>query len=785
MPPWSFGYAPVEQDDQEELNESGIVGTESSNEAEIPQNPPEYQEGEDEGVASTMVPFEFEETDSSNKVGKVEQLKQNFKQYVVTPVRERVADPLAMLISMASHKVDYYLSKVGNPLILRRFVYVLFISAFIYYVSSSGLMPNARTSGSRGMFSDKEQLMSYAKRALDLSKMEKDLEFLSSMPHMAGTSGDLALAQYIMEAFDNNGLREASYGGFESYLNYPGKSNLIAHSSQGQSLELNLTDENFNPLSAKGEIIGAQLMYAHFGSQEDFQLLADNDLINEKTIVLLRYDSNPGEQVYRAQDFGFKGVIFISDGYGESEIDSIQQMSVHNFRYSMGDPLTPGWSAFLGAKITIDESPIIPKIPSIPISRRQAENLRGLFSNDQGVQFDDGWYSGGAGDVTVDFLLSPVERSEHITWNAVGIIEGREQNDKGIVICSARDSSCTGCTYPNYGTAALLSLAQLFQQAKYKYDWKPLRNIHFMSYDASEFGHAGVTELLEAQLPKFQNEIYSVVDISQLGIDPDSQKLDIQTNPLLFELFKDEELKMGFETDVRNVQQFGDWSAYLAKNIPVTIISAPHILERKYPIYTCDDTFERLLEVAGDDYWERSSELILYVFQMTLKLIDEPMIPFDFKYFSSELFHLLQDLEQSADGMNLDVQPLVESLDLWTIVGKHASSWVEAWNNIVMVENEGLEPSLLSVNRWSWNKKIGEVLRSMKVTGIPQRPFYTNGIFGPTLKDQTPYDSWSFPSIRDAIKDHDQALAQKEIDHIASLLKEGAHMFVESSEVRK
>ncbi|SCU79707.1 LAFA_0B05094g1_1 [Lachancea sp. 'fantastica'] len=778
-------YTPVDQDDQGLSNEGSTVANSLEENLELPANPPQYENDRAAEFELGMEHFEIDEPlfGAGSEPSKVERLKVKFQHYVVVPVRERITDPLAVIMAIVSRKFDYYLSKVGNPLILRRFVYVLLVSCFIYYVSSSGLLPNGTATGSRGMFSDQQQIMAYAKRALDMSKMENDLEFISSMSHMAGTKGDLAIAQYIEEAFNNNGLRIVGDAAFETYLNYPGNASISVQSSSGKVLDLNLTDQNFNPLSMKGEVKNAKLAYAHFGTEQDLQLLDQQDIAGENTVLLMHYDLYPGEQVMRAQELGYQGVIFISDGYGEEQIDSVQQVSVNNFRTSMGDPLSPGWSSASSKRLKLAESSIVPKIPTIPISRRQAENLQKLLAESQGKQFDDGWYSGANGEVTVNLLLEPVEREEHASWSIVGKIEGREQDDKAIILSAARDSACTGCTYPNYGTATLLSLVQLFQQAKYKFGWKPLRNIYFISFDGSEYGHAGATELLESESSKIREEIYAVIDISQLGIDPNGPKLDIQAHPLLFEYFKNDNLMMGFEKNVRGVQQYGDWSAYLTNGIPVAVLSAPHVLERKYPIYTCDDNFEVFSAKIDDEFWERSSELTLYILHTCLKLIDSPLIPFDIETYAILLMRLLEDLKESSGEMGLNFRDMVAELGVWKRIGERVNSWIRAWENIVLVENEGLEPSLLSVTRWAWNRRLASLEKhSCAAQGLPNRSFYRNVLFGPSVKNQGSHDSWSFPGIRDAIAEGDKGRAQEQIGLVTELLQKSSELFLDNSE---
>lgn len=770
-------YVPVNQQD-EDSSPDDSVGV-SLDSAEPPPLPPSYDETETGN--NNFEPMELEEGPEIEELGRIARLKRRFKDYVVIPMREKITDPLAEILSLISHKVDFYLNKIGNPLILRRFVYIFAMSFVIYYISMSGLLPNERTMGTRGMFSDKAQLIAYAKRAIDLSKVESDMEYLSRMPHMAGTKGDYAISRYVEESLVNNGIRLHVATQFDTYLDYPGNVSLVAFSNSGEEIHIETNELNFNPLSASGKVEGASLLYAHYGTKSDYDNLKEKGLLSENTVVLVHYGNLVSEQVLRAQQYGIKAILFISDTGSENDPDMVQRRSVALSQYAMGDPLTPGWASTLPKKIPFEDSPIAPRIPTIPLSSRQAQQLKKLLSSDGSLDFNDGWHSGKIGDATINLELENSIRPTHLSWNVVGKIEGREQNDKAIVIGAARDSSCFGASYPNFGTANLLSLVQLFQQIRYKFDWRPLRNIYFISYDASNYGNAGSTELLEVELSKMKNEIYAVLDISQLGIDPDNNKLDIQAHPLLFSFFNDQSTKMEFDINVRTVQQYGDWSSYMANGIPVAVLSTDHVRTRKAPIDTCSDTFEKFREVAAKDEWKKVSDTLLYVFQVVLKLVDDPLIPFSIGGYVSVVDELFKDLQKSTD-QQLNFEPIMEGMLLWKRIGLQWDSWVSAWNNIVLLEDDGIEPSLLSVDRWTWNKKLANIGKRQCISeGLPDRKFYKNNVFGPALWMDDSHDSWSFPGVRDAIADEDWERAQEQINSLAKTLHKSANLFIEET----
>lgn len=751
----------------------------------LPLDPPDYDDTFDTELANEpnndMEEMNYEdELTVQESVGKIRRFRDSFSNNVVIPVREKIMDPLAQIISMTSERIDYYLNKIGNPLILRRFFYIVLMSIIAYVVMVSGLLPNELNSGSRGMFSDYQVLMDYAQKSVDLSKLESDLEYISSMPHMSGTKGDTAVRSYVLESFTNNGiklLRECTYAG---YSNYPGTVSLKAV-HDGQEIVIDVNEDNFNPLSKDGELSEVALIFANQGSLQDLERLRQNGLLNGDYILLEHYGAVVSEQVLVAEKYGAKGILFITDKQDEMG-DEIQDRSVGKPQVWPGDALTPGWPGNGLQNIDPNSATSLPNIPTIPLSWNQASKLLDLFSK-SGVQFTDSTFSGQPGEVLINMKISNVARERHPVDNLLGKIEGSEQSDKAIIISASRTSIFKGASYPSFGTAMLLSIVQLFQELKYKFDWKPLRNIYFVSYGGSEFNLAGAVELLEENPGPLKDEIYSVIDLSQLMIPVDERTLDIQSHPLLQEFFENEENKFGYNLNVRNVQEYGDWIPLMANGVPVSVISSPTFFERKPPLFTPADNFARMKDVLHDENQRQAvSDLLLFLFQSVLKVADNPSIPFSVIKYVHSVDDALHDLDKNYPG-RFDYQELVKALLLWTDISEKWAAWSKVWNNIVMTRDEGIEPSLLSVHRWTWNKKLTNIgKRQCKNEGLPNRPFYKNILFGPAYWTQAVKgDAWTFPSVKDAIVDEDWNRAQNELNSVAQILQQSAALFLEET----
>lgn len=780
MPRAQGRYQGVSQDEDVSLPDVSSENVVDLDESLLPPNPPEY----DIESRPDILPMELdiEQEDTISSVGRFQRLKTRIEDNLIFPMKNNVVDPLVQVYQMASAKVDLYLSKLGNPLILRRFVYILFMSVIVYTVVMSGLMPNSKSTATIGMFSDKNQLIYYARRSIDYAKLEEDMEYLSSIPHLAGTKGDYAITNYIRESFKNNGLKLMKEVPFQGYMNFPNEVEFSVTTSDNKVHEFALSKENFNPLSSNGNIQNADIIYANYGTVADIQSLKENGLLSDNTVLVMKYGNLPSEQILVAEKHGIKGIIFISKPFG-NDGDVIQKLSVAIPQYGTGDALSPGWSTLSPKKIGLEKSQLVPHIPTIPISYNQGLKLKSILNDGSpSIKFEDSWFSGRKDDVKCNLRLANAEKTLQPSWNVLGKIEGKEQKDKAIIIAASHDSTCKGTLYPNFGTSSLMALLQLFQQTKYKYDWRPLRNIYFISYDGAQYNHVGATELMETEMNQLKSEVYAFIDISQLSVDPKARRaLDVQATPLLQSLFKNTKQ---FDVTVRNIAQYGDWTAYLANGIPTAVLSSPFVLNQTPPISTCSDDFQHWSEeIKGTEgAWEQVADTLIYTYEMLLRLIDEPLLPFNVRDYVSNLDILFQDLQKQG-GNNFDYASIQQGLKAWKKISDEWNAWVHTWNNIVMMEDEGVEPSLVSVHRWTWNKKIMNIMKRQSLSsGIPDREFYKNVLFGPTLWTQTNgYDSWSFPGVRDALTSGNLKEAQKQINIAGNLLISSAQSFIDET----
>lgn len=71
--------------------------------------------------------------------------------------------------------------------------------------------------------------------------------------------------------------------------------------------------------------------------------------------------------------------------------------------------------------------------------------------------------------------------------NVFGVIRGREEPDRYVILGNHRDAWTYGAVDPNSGTAVLLDIAHRYS-VLLRSGWRPRRTIILCSWDAEEFG---------------------------------------------------------------------------------------------------------------------------------------------------------------------------------------------------------------------------------------------------------------------------------------------------------
>jgi N-acetylated-alpha-linked acidic dipeptidase len=284
-----------------------------------------------------------------------------------------------------------------------------------------------------------------------------------------------------------------------------------------------------------GDVKG-ELVYVNYGMKEDYDTLQRLGVSVKGRIVIARYGHGwRGLKPRLALEHGAIGCIIYSDpqddGYGEDAAypagpmrpaRGIQRGSVEGYQFS-GDPLTPNVGATKDAKrLAIADSPVILRIPAIPISYADAQVLLASIG---GQVAPESWrgalpftYRVGAAGETVHLAVKS-DWSQKPIYDVIATLHGGTLPDEWVVRGNHRDGWVFGASDPLSGQVALLaeakSLGALVAQG-----WRPKRSIVYTSWDGEEPGLIGSTEWAETHADELKQKaiLYINSDNNARGI---------------------------------------------------------------------------------------------------------------------------------------------------------------------------------------------------------------------------------------------------------------------------
>jgi N-acetylated-alpha-linked acidic dipeptidase len=364
--------------------------------------------------------------------------------------------------------------------------------------------------------------------APDAASYGRHLLYLTEAPHLAGTARNYAVATYVRDRFREYGLDEVSYHEFPALLSFPKSAALAIVSPVPKAF--NLAEDPFaadkdsrlyedpaqvayHGYAPSGKVRG-EVVYANGGSPEDFQQLDRLGIDLRGKIVLMRY-SNPysyrGYKVYEAERRGAAGTIIYSDpaedGARQGAVypdgpwgpeSHIQWGAILYDWLGQGEPFTFHWQRRPDGGWA--EGPVrdrqLPRIPSMPLNERNAAEILKQLN---GPAAPDDWqgalpltYRIGPGPVTLEMDVANEERVEPMR-SVIGVIRGREEPEKLVILGNHHDAWIYGAVDPSSGTAAILEVARALGEAV-KQGHRPRRTIVFTVWDGEEALLGGSTQ---------------------------------------------------------------------------------------------------------------------------------------------------------------------------------------------------------------------------------------------------------------------------------------------------
>ncbi|KAJ5721759.1 uncharacterized protein N7483_009693 [Penicillium malachiteum] len=691
-------------------------------------------------------------------------------------------------------------------LILLR-IFALMLVVTLVYVFFIGDIFNLNNRMIMGQTYSSSSVENFIQGNINDTNIAETLKHITSFPHIAGTEGSFYLAEWVEQAFHSAGFDEVEREEFQVYLNYPladGRKVAIIdppHLAWEATLEENHEETLvFHGHSKSGNVTGP-LVYANFGSREDFQLLADRGISLKGTIALRR---DRALKIKAAELAGAAGCIIYSDPAQDGFVqgpaypkgrympaDGVQRGGVSIMSQVIGDVLSPGWASTPQEKhrLSPEESPGLVQIPSLPISWSDAQRLlQALEGHGSKVPEDwiggvpdiKSWWTGDQDSPTVNLMNLQDEVDRMPIYNVHGTIIGLEEREKKIIVGNHRDSWCLGSVDPGSGTAVFLEVVRAFGELL-TYGWRPLRTIEFVSWDAEEYNLVGSTEHVEKEIENLRANAYAYlnVDVGVSGSQfrasgsPVFERTLMQILGRLSDPTANKTLKDLWKEKGSKLEPLGAGSDYVAFQDIAGTSSIDFGFEgESYPYHSCYESYD-WMEKFGDPGFQYHKLLAQFWGLLLLDLSENPMLPFDMQAYGRYVTGWVKDLDEFAKSHKADVnlEAMYNAAAELESNSMKFESWKQAWHDTVWGSG-GYESNVMALQRVNHNMRMAKfdttLLDLEKDGGIPNRTQFRHVIFGPEL--WSGYDASVFPAIRDTINTGNWTLAQHWIDRVANVI---------------
>ncbi|HEV1994210.1 MAG TPA: M28 family metallopeptidase [Candidatus Acidoferrum sp.] len=364
-------------------------------------------------------------------------------------------------------------------------------------------------------------------------------------PHPAASDRNNQLADFVAEEWRKQGWEDVTLRRYDVLHSRPRSVSLemiepVHFTASLREDAYDVDPDTKNPAvsgsyfgySASGDVT-AEVVYAHSGNPEDYDLLRKNGISVKGKIVLVRY-SNPysyrGFKALTAEREGAAALLIYSDpaedGSTRGKVfpdgpwgpESHIQRGAITYDYIVpGDPTTPGWASVAGAKHIAPEAALsLPKIPALPLSWRDAKPL---LENMNGQEAPRDWQ--GALPITYRFsgaVKVHVKVDMDTSMQPYTVVEARirgsELPDEWVLLGNHRDAWAFGGVDPSSGTASMMELTRSLGELKQR-GIRPRRTILVCSWDGEEYALTGSTEWGEQFADELKKKLVAYLNVDE------------------------------------------------------------------------------------------------------------------------------------------------------------------------------------------------------------------------------------------------------------------------------
>ena len=637
---------------------------------------------------------------------------------------------------------------------------------------------------------------------------------LSREVHVAGTPAQARTRDYVVAQMKSWGL-ETEVRAYDIWMPHP--TEVAVWRVSPTPLKLSLAEPavpndptsalpqylTVNGYSGQGDVTG-DVVYVNYGLIEDYAQLDSMGVSVRGKIAVARYGrSFRGIKAREAERHGAIALIIYSDpqddGYVRGDVypdgpmrppAGVQRGSVLN---SDGDPSTPAYPSTRGAARVAEERMEIPHIPVVPIGYgNAAELLRGLH----GSSIPQSWQGGlafryhvGPGPVKARVLVRD-DRATHPLkpiYDTFGIIRGSELPDEMVIVGGHRDGWGPGTADNVSGTVSVLEAARAVAE-QVKQGMRPKRTIVFATWDAEEWGLIGSVEYVEddslrlrrnavayfnqdvsAQGPRFNGGgspslRATLRDVAREVPDPNGRGSVYAEWRRATAVADSLEPAMG---DPGGGSDFAPFYNHLG--IPIAewgFGGAGGVYHSQYDDYAWMSKF-------GDPGFVYHAAAARVAAGMVLRLANADVLPYDYAEFARTMRRYLPAIDRAFSERRWTTSPATAAL------GAAIDRMEETALGFGSARDAALATGVARDALAETNRALLRVERALtRGEGLRSRPWFRNLIY--VADENNGYANMVLPSVNEAIRSGDAALAAREIADLTSRFDEATRAITDA-----
>jgi N-acetylated-alpha-linked acidic dipeptidase len=626
---------------------------------------------------------------------------------------------------------------------------------------------------------------------------------LSIEPHIAGTPAQERTRDYVNGELRKLGLRIETRS-YRVYL--PHATSVHVSRVSPDPIELPVDEPpiagdsasglaqypTVNGYSAAGDVTG-ELVYVNYGLVEDYVKLDSIGVSVKGKIVVARYGrSFRGIKAREAEKHGAVAILIysdpIDDGFVTGDVyptgpmrnaRGVQRGSVFN---GYGDPGTPGYAATENAaRVPVDQM-AIPRIPVVPVSYGTAS---ALLSGVRGATIPQAWQGGlsfryhiGPGPVTARVQVTLDTKPFKMIHNTTATLPGRVNADEVIIIGGHRDAWGAGAGDNVSGVTSILESARAVVRALN--GALPARTIIFATWDAEEWGMLGSTEFVENDSLRLQRGgvAYLNLDVSATGFD-----FGAGGSPSLRGLTR--ELTRDVPDPRGNGSIYATWRkrAAVADSVEPGMgdpgggsdfagfynhFGIPHAdwgFGGPGGVYHSAYDSRKWMETFGDTGYVAHASAARLAAAMLLRLANADIVPYDYVEFGRTMRRYTERTTRQLASINAGDASTLDAA--WASFTEHASAFNRARDSVLL-----RGAPALAVKR-ATNAALRDVERRLtRPEGLKSRAWVRGVIYAADVDNG--YSTMIFPTIGEAVRARDSALAQRELADLITRVNNAA-----------